>query len=145
MSEKLCTKCGKPGRFYPDRRNRDGQQSQCATCCNAKSREQYRKHTAARKAYQKRRNYGITQEEILGLLGEQEGRCAICEIVLDLEGHGAKVLCVDHDHRTKQVRGLLCNLCNRGIGFLREDVSALERAITYLRRHGLRLVKKENG
>lgn len=39
---------------------------------------------------------------------------------------------VDHDHKTDKVRGLLCDACNRGIGFLREDLKTFKKAIKYL-------------
>ena len=32
------------------------------------------------------------------------------------------------------VRGLLCHLCNTGIGFFKDDVGNLESAIKYLKR-----------
>lgn len=74
------------------------------------------------------REYGMSVEDYYALLEAQNGVCAIC-------GHkperGEK-LCVDHNHGTSKVRGLLCGTCNSGIGFLRHDLLTLGRAISYL-------------
>jgi hypothetical protein len=43
---------------------------------------------------------------------------------------------VDHDHRTNQVRGMLCFNCNRGLGYLDDDLVTLYRAADYLESHG---------
>jgi hypothetical protein len=56
----------------------------------------------------------------------QEGRCATC-------GRGDKILCVDHNHSTGIVRGLLCHRCNLGIGFLQDNPDLTQRATDYLR------------
>ena len=45
---------------------------------------------------------------------------------------GKKGLVVDHDHKTGEVRGLLCGPCNRALGFLKEDISNFNNAIQYL-------------
>lgn len=42
-------------------------------------------------------------------------------------------LSVDHDHETGEVRGLLCNLCNTGLGKFKEDPSLLTKAASYLK------------
>src|SRR5271165_2172593 len=61
----------------------------------------------------RKREYGITPEEWKRLYDGQGGTCAICC------GRGEpKGLCVDHDHVTGRVRGLLCNGCNTAIGTL---------------------------
>jgi hypothetical protein len=48
---------------------------------------------------------------------------------------GEKLFAWDHDHTTNQVRGILCERCNRAIGLLRDDVDVLKNAIKYLERH----------
>ncbi|MFD1044363.1 endonuclease VII domain-containing protein [Kibdelosporangium lantanae] len=73
--------------------------------------------------------YGITAGQYDELYALQGGVCAICRRAT---GRG-KRLAVDHDHATGEVRGLLCKPCNRDVlGHLRDDVTALQRAITYL-------------
>ena len=98
-----------------------------------KSRERLRADPSwveRQKAYQRdyalRRRYGITMDDYLAAEHAQDGRCAICGV----DGGGA--LCVDHDHDSGNVRGLLCNECNSAIGLLKEDVDVLDSAIRYL-------------
>jgi hypothetical protein len=43
-----------------------------------------------------------------------------------------KYLCIDHDHGTLKVRGLLCDNCNKGLGCFKDDIEALKKAIEYL-------------
>ena len=65
------------------------------------------------------------------LLQNQGSVCAICKHTNDKIG---KRLAVDHCHDTGVVRGLLCNNCNSGIGFLCHDVELLRAAVAYLER-----------
>lgn len=63
---------------------------------------------------------------------KQNGRCEICgcyEIELN------KSLCVDHNHKTKKLRGLLCDKCNRGLGFFDDNPDLCREASKYLRKH----------
>jgi hypothetical protein len=56
----------------------------------------------------------------------QCGTCAVCD---------AKPEHVDHDHKTGEVRGVLCFNCNQALGNVRDDPVVLQGLIDYLRRH----------
>jgi hypothetical protein len=75
-------------------------------------------------------NYGLTRAQYDSLLILQNGVCAICR--RGPEGSGKKRLTVDHDHRTGEVRGLLCNHCNVALGNLRDDPLVTRAAAAYL-------------
>jgi hypothetical protein len=60
------------------------------------------------------------------MLINQNNKCVICKC--DISKHP----CVDHDHETGKIRGLLCLNCNHAIGFFRENVKLLEKVIIYL-------------
>ena len=81
-----------------------------------------------------RRDYGMTLEEFRELESEQKGACAICRETPDPNAHKRMaILHVDHDHVTGQVRGLLCQACNTGIGKLGDSPERLEAAAGYIR------------
>lgn len=72
--------------------------------------------------------YGLTFEQFDVLVKEHNGRCYICQRTPNRE------LDVDHDHRTKQVRKLLCNRCNRLVGLIEEGGFELAgKVVDYLR------------
>jgi hypothetical protein len=77
----------------------------------------------------------------------QDGRCAICSIKGDVRELGfvkRKSLCVDHDHDTGAVRGLLCSPCNLGIGKLADDPVIIHSALKYLKKHKRKVNGKAN-
>ncbi len=74
------------------------------------------------------KQYGLTLEEYEGMVAEQNGLCAICRHVCST----GQRLCVDHDHSTGRVRGLLCRSCNIAIGKLGDDPDLVRRALEYL-------------
>ena len=76
-------------------------------------------------------SYGLSVSEFNSLLQAQGGRCAICGTS---EPGQSGAFHVDHDHHTGKVRGLLCSGCNRGIGFLKDDLLVLESAVEYLKK-----------
>ena len=53
--------------------------------------------------------YGISVEDRDALLLKQDGLCAICQ--------ENTATCIDHDHLTGLVRGILCHRCNIALGF----------------------------
>lgn len=73
--------------------------------------------------------FNITLEEYERILAFQGGVCAICK----QPSKSGKALAVDHDHKTGEVRGLLCPMCNRAIAAFRDNIDRLENAVTYFR------------
>lgn len=73
----------------------------------------------------------MTIEQYDALVEEQLGFCAICH-----RNPGPRGLDVDHDHRTGEVRGLLCSRCNTGLGLFADLPLFLYRAAAYLEDRG---------
>ena len=71
------------------------------------------------------KKYGITLEQWASMVSYAGNRCEICGIESDS-------LCVDHDHVTNEVRGVLCRSCNRSIGQLGDTLESVRRAVDYL-------------
>lgn len=72
--------------------------------------------------------YGLTMEQYDQLLAAQDNACAVCKNKFDKLWP-----CIDHDHQTMQIRGILCVKCNTGIGNL-GDGSLLEAALLYIQK-----------
>lgn len=84
---------------------------------------------------QAKRKYGVSRDDYQQRLDAQGGRCAICGTDEPGKSNGPhKRFSIDHDHKTGEVRGLLCNHCNRGIGLLRDDPDVLLKAHLYLKK-----------
>lgn len=78
--------------------------------------------------------YGLTPEEHDAMLAEQDARCAVCReypTERNTRAHWDGKLCVDHDHDTGRVRGLLCNDCNLVVGYGKSP-TVLRAAAEYL-------------
>ena len=81
------------------------------------------------------RLYGVTAKGYKDMLIKQEYKCAICGINhLEWQASTAngKQFCVDHNHKTGKVRGLLCGNCNRGIGCLQDNSKIVRLAYKHL-------------
>ena len=79
-----------------------------------------------RKAIHNRsRVYGLDEVEYQTMLEAQNHVCAICKVRM-IKPH------VDHNHQTKVIRGLLCDGCNRGLGYFKENSKALRNAADYI-------------
>lgn len=82
--------------------------------------------------YNRQYLYGLSQEQYEVMLEAQGNACAICKST-DWPGKDKRPH-VDHDHVTSEVRGLLCNNCNNGLGRFGDDPARLRAAIEYLER-----------
>ena len=92
------------------------------------------KRTPERMAvYNRRAKYGLEPEDFEALLKKQGGVCAICKRPETAELYGKnKALCIDHEHTTRRVRGLLCFRCNLAIGYLGDNPDRIRAAAEYL-------------
>lgn len=120
-----------------------GERKRCTRCKELKSVSLFYKTKTSYKSnckecskllddLRKRRNrkfkllYGIDHDDYDRMYEEQDGKCYICRTEYP-------VLFVDHNHETGNVRALLCNNCNTGLGLFKENEESLTSAIRYLR------------
>jgi hypothetical protein len=96
----------------------------CKDCHNSRTRESRQRLHGGGREYHVRRRYGIGQADVDVMLAEQEGKCAAC-------GKPAPEH-VDHDHKTSEVRGMLCFNCNQALGNVRDSVAVLQQLQDYL-------------
>ena len=97
-----------------------------------KNRVKIREQKAKRLLFKK---YGITLEQYYEILDDQLGKCAICHATCSGMRKGVPRLyfCVDHDHKTGKIRGLLCLGCNKILGAFNDDPELFIKAMYYLR------------
>jgi hypothetical protein len=134
---KFCPACGdtvETRYFAENPLSDDGLSSYCydhhTDLLNTWRETNYATYRSPKRKHELKKAYGITPEEYELLLDLQLFVCAICGTK---EPGGKGMFAVDHNHDTGDVRGLLCNRCNSGIGMLLEDVNLLQHAIDYLR------------
>lgn len=80
--------------------------------------------------YQKKSNlkkYGLTLERYNDICKEQDNKCIICT-------NPTEILVVDHCHKSGNIRGLICFYCNTGLGYFKDEIETLKRAILYLQK-----------
>lgn len=120
-NHKICTCCKKKLPKKNFRKNGKYLASRCNKCEVVK----YRKHHLYSK-------YGITLDYFDQLLEKQNYSCAICK---NPQKSKNRRLCVDHNHETGEVRGLLCDLCNTALGKFQDSRELLLRAEEYLKKY----------
>jgi hypothetical protein len=147
---KICTKCkGLPQplqNFHSSKQSKDGYTSWCKKCKNAanaaydsahrektnkRGRDWHRAHPGAARRITLKKKYGLTVEAYDAMLTAQLGTCAICH----RSSPGRKDIAnfiVDHSHKTGKTRGLLCDPCNKGIAYFKENIVVMDKAINYL-------------
>lgn len=127
--------------FAKNNSRKSGRQNKCRDCMKKyrASRKDdikkmqaryYRDNKDKMRNYMKFYHYGVTPEDWEKMFEGQKGCCAICG---RHQSELTKTLCIDHDHTTSKVRGLLCLSCNRGIGYLQDDPDLLDKASQYLK------------
>ena len=139
---KYCPACHitKPSsEFQKDSTQKDGLCGSCKTCKNKHCNDtQLSLGLNGRRNGQLKKKYKITLETYNKKLLEQNSVCAIClkaETRIDTKTGQISALCVDHDHDTGQIRGLLCYKCNSALGMFRDDPIIVNRASNYLNQY----------
>lgn len=135
---RVCKVCGeaKPlSEYYKVKKDGKFYHGKCKTCYVALQQQKYTKEKG--RDANLRHKYGITTEQYNFMLQAQGGVCAICKTDepggrRSGRGGSAEHFFVDHNHTTGEVRGLLCNSCNRVIGLVKEDVDTLKCMKEYL-------------
>ena len=117
----LCKDCNKylpVSAFY---KNSTSKSTLCKLCSHKR---------AARynKTIYRYKKYGITEEFFSNMLQSQNNACAIC----NRDFIGGTDIKIDHDHKTGQVRGLLCHNCNTGLGHFKDNIKIFQSTIKYL-------------
>lgn len=129
---KICTKCKQNKNiedFYKNAKRKDGRQTFCKVCSNARRIQWGRENPDKIRKYKLRNDYDLSVEDFELMLKEQNNRCKICkkEFVNSLLRH------IDHDHKTGRVRGILCNKCNLMIGWY-ESIPDHKTILLYLQK-----------
>lgn len=94
----------------------------------SKKRNRERMQQARANGFCLSRSKLISKDDFKSLWDKQDGVCAICSDTL-IESK----CCVDHDHKSGNVRGILCVKCNSGIGMLQDSPMVLAQASTYVK------------
>ena len=79
------------------------------------------------------RRFGISIDEVIVVDGLVGTPCPVCSATMT-DQRGLRLLCIDHDHETGRVRGVLCSSCNTALGMFNDDPTRLRAAADYLRR-----------
>ena len=129
--DRKCPRCGvKIPLSQPGSKN-----GYCRPCGNqmARARRIDFRHKAAGVSAQRKIVFGLNSNEYEALVASQRNKCAICRKSETATRRGrVRTLCVDHDHKTGIIRGLLCTRCNTALGLFDDSRPVLSSAIAYL-------------
>lgn len=78
--------------------------------------------------------YNMSAEDYSQILREQGGKCCICGRTEPSPRTSQRYFCVDHNHKTSEIRGLLCYWCNTGLGLFQDSPNILHKAAEYIER-----------
>lgn len=129
---KMCTVCKieKELDEFP-KSSQGGKRAKCKSCRSVFQKAWYIANKEKKQAYSLLYNHGITLEEYNEKFESQEGLCFICK-----SDNGELMLAVDHNHETGEIRSLLCNKCNLGLGYFNDNCELLQKAANYLESYG---------
>lgn len=85
-----------------------------------------------------RAKYNLTPEEMNEILKSQDHKCPGCGrhfSEIDPSTGQPLKMCIDHNHETGDVRGILCDPCNKVLGLASDSVVTLRNLASYLESH----------
>lgn len=141
---KLCGSCKLPkpqADFKKDNKIKCGYSTLCKACDNANHRDRRKRRSVQQLKrdrrrgieYNRVRNYGLSPNSYAALLIKQDNVCAICGCPETRIIKGTiSTLSVDHNHVDGRIRGLLCDVCNKVLGLLKDNPDLFRKAATYL-------------
>lgn len=128
--KKTCKKCmnEKPIECFSTHNGIPNARPRCRECCSKEKRIERRKNPEKHLSYKYKNKFGLTIEDFKILLCRQGNKCAIC----NRDHQYYKKFCIDHDHETGMIRGILCWNCNVGLGHFKDSTENLKGALRYL-------------
>ena len=151
---KQCSKCkcikNKSDFYKRSKGSSDGLMSSCKDCKNSTTKRWIKKQPKdwwkkyqsdykdqerrglisrskeKRALYKIKGRYGLSKDQIDYMLKKQNNCCFICKDPFNGKFN------IDHDHDADFVRGLLCRMCNHGLGNFKDSVTLFGRAADYL-------------
>ena len=140
----ICSACGTVkafAEFHAQQGKANNLRAHCKDCRNKQYSKQYATDAGRRLAqtisWRSQGIKGMSVERYEAMLAEQSGGCAICGATEEANG---RRLCVDHDHSSGEVRALLCDSCNVGLGRFNDNPKLVRRALNYLEAHAMKAV-----
>ncbi|WP_127500873.1 endonuclease domain-containing protein [Actinoplanes solisilvae] len=133
-----CGKCGetKPRSAFYSLQHSTAPRRPCKACLLADKRARYATQDGDRISHAQvlREKYNLTPRQYEAMLKAQQGLCAICRKPETARGRGGapRRLAVDHDHRTGEIRKLLCQRCNLVTWAVEENPDLLDAIRYYL-------------
>lgn len=128
MEIKICTSCDEEKSLEEFPKNSKGKLGRASVCkpCSAKRSDEYRKINPI-KRLAKKYNMKFLDEAARIF---QADECEICK-----RTSTETKLVVDHNHETGEVRGKLCDTCNKGLGQFYDNQNLLLEAALYIRKY----------
>ena len=129
-----CALCGQDAPSAEMGRNagtKSGMHSWCKACLRLRKRATRRDNPTDRARWSRWTRYRMSEETYQYMLSDSKGLCAIC-------AEPMKRVCIDHNHSTKVVRGLLCHSCNVKLHAV-DTWAHLPSALSYLKKQEVSL------
>ena len=126
MGRYRCSKCRNwknPSDFNKSKNQTSGLSYACRDCM----KEQVRHYNIPSK-------YGISYDQFKQKFIDQNGKCACCGIEFKMNGKSSERACVDHNHKTQQIRDLLCGRCNLAAGNVLDSSYKASQLARYLQK-----------